>query len=289
MELQFLGTGAAEGIPALFSRNEETQRVRREGGPDLRTRSALRLGEHYQIDFGPDAFFQSIRCGCDYYDLEHLIVTHMHSDHFQLEALLGKEMAVDSNGKPVTVYASRPGLRWLEASISASFGLPDFNAHPAKDRYPFVALDYYGEYRVGELTLHTVRGNHRAMTAEEKPINPLITLPSGRRFLYAVDTGYYDEESWEFLEQQHVDLLVMESTFGGRTDRGIEPAGHLDAYSFVRAVERMGRMGFLDEKTPIFATHINPKHPWNHAELQAFFDDSDFSITVASDCRTLEL
>lgn len=289
MELQFLGTGAAEGIPSLFTRNERMDRIRREQGADLRTRSALRIGEHYQIDFGPDAFFQSIRCGCDFFDLEHLIITHMHSDHFQLEGVLGKEMALDANGKQLALYASIPAVRWLRSAITAMGGEGAFERHGPGGTYPIVQLDYFSKHVIGELTVHTIRGNHRAMTEDERPINPLITLPGGERMLYAVDTGYYEEETWEFLADFRVDLLIMEATFGGRTDRPDYPSGHLDAFSFVRQVERMASIGFLDEHTPIFATHINPKHPWDHADLQAFFDDTDFSITVGRDCQLVSL
>lgn len=287
MDIQFLGTGAAEGIPPLFSRNEETRRVRNEQGPDLRTRSALKIGEAYQIDFGPDVFFQSIRCNCDFYELEHLLVTHMHSDHFQVEALVAKEMPYDTNGKPIHLYASRPGVRWLERHLESSFGPNPLTRKPLADHYPVTVLDYFQEYSIGELTVRTVRGNHRAMSEDEFPINPLIVLPNGKRLLYAVDTGYYDEESWEYLSDSQIDLLIMEATFGGRSDRGEYPAGHLDAYSFVRQVERMAALGVLDEQTPIFATHINPKHPWNHEQLQAFFHEQPFSIRVAYDCMTV--
>ncbi len=288
MNLQFLGTGAAEGIPPLFSRNERTRRIRREQGPDLRTRSAFRLGERYQIDFGPDTFFQSIRCDCDFYELEHVLVTHMHSDHFHFESVVAKEMARDTNGKPIHLYTSAPAARWLERSIAASSDYSGIAQHPLYHKYPLATLDYFSEYQIGELTVNTVRGNHRAMTEDEFPINPLVTLPDGTRLLYAVDTGYYDEESWEYLTGRRIDLLVMEATFGGRTDRGDYPAGHLDAHSFVRQVERMARIGLLTERTPIYATHINPKHEWDHADMQAFFDATPFAIVVATDCLKLQ-
>ncbi|MFW6291053.1 MAG: MBL fold metallo-hydrolase [Spirochaetota bacterium] len=289
MELQFLGTGAAEGVPPLFSRTEHTTRIRREGGRDLRTRSALRMGDEYQIDFGPDAFFQSVRCDCDYYDLRHLIVTHMHHDHFQPEAVMAKDMPYDTNGEPIAIYASRPAIDWLRRVAPALLGRSAGDADPLGDHYPLVPLDYFGEHRIGELTVHAVRGNHVAMSDDEFPVNPLVTFPNGKRLLYAVDTGYYDEESWEFLAGHRVDRLVMEATFGGRTDRDDEPSGHLDAFSFVRAVERMASIGLVDETTPIYATHINPKHPWDHGQLEAFFRSTDFMIRVAYDCLKLSV
>lgn len=282
MRLQFLGTGAAEGIPPLFSRNDETERIRREGGPDLRTRSSFRIGEEYQIDFGPDAFFQSVRCNCDFYDLRHLIITHMHADHIQLEAVVAKNMPYDTNGEPIILYGSVPGMEWLEKAVAVLTGKAD--AAALGEKYILKALEYYERYTVGELILHTVRGNHRAMSETEYAINPLIELPDGRTLLYAVDTGYYEDASFEYLTGHKLDVLVMETTFGSRTDRGEYPAGHLDAHSFLRMLDRMERAGAVSTATKIYATHINPKHEWNHAELQTFFDSSPYEVTVASDC-----
>ena len=292
MEIQFLGTGAAEGIPPLFSRSAFAQQVREEEGPDLRSRSALRLGDEHQIDFGPDHFFQAIRCKCDFFDLRHLLVTHMHSDHFQLEAVMAKEMPDDTNGQEIQIYASVPGIRWLEQVFSLLVE-PGYSSGVAykklRERYPLVAMEYYSSYKLGELHVHTVKGNHRGATPEEFSINPLISLADGRRFLYAVDTGYYSEESWEFLSDHRLDLLIMEATFGGRDDRPEYPDGHLDGRSFVRVLERMLSIGLISEDTPVYATHINPDQGWNHNQLQAFFRETNFDITVAHDCLRINL
>lgn len=291
MRVQFLGTGAAEGVPPLFSRSEFARRVRRERGPDLRTRSALRIGDEYQIDFGPDHFFQGIRCGCDFYDLEHLLITHTHADHIQLDAILAKEMPAETNGRGVTLYASKAGASWLdevfEFAVKPSFDPERYGA--VREKYPIRALEYFEEYTVGDLTVRTVQGNHRVAASGERSVNPLITVPDGGTMLYAVDTGYYEEPSWEYLTGAKLDVLVMETTFGGRTDRGEKPSGHLDAHSFLRMLTRMLEESVIRDDTVVYATHINPDQGLDHAGLTRFFRPSAFPVTVATDCLYFDL
>jgi phosphoribosyl 1,2-cyclic phosphate phosphodiesterase len=83
MDIIFLGTGAAEGSPAMYCRCQHCTTVRKTGGKDLRTRSALRIGELYQIDIGPDINWQLHTHGLDMHSIEHIFITHTHADYFQ--------------------------------------------------------------------------------------------------------------------------------------------------------------------------------------------------------------
>ena len=55
-----------------------------------------------------------IRCGVDMFDVEHLFITHTHSDHFQFEEIVSKSHAVKTNGKPLHIYMSVPAKEYLE-------------------------------------------------------------------------------------------------------------------------------------------------------------------------------
>ena len=99
----------------------------------------------------------------------------------------------------------------------------------------------------------------------------------------------HPDETWEFLEDRRTDVLIMDCTFGGRTDRGEFPAGHLDIASFLRALERMDAIGFIDGATRIFATHFNPHQGLTHHQMQERFDRSAFEVTVAYDGLRAEL
>jgi phosphoribosyl 1,2-cyclic phosphate phosphodiesterase len=129
MEMIFLGTGAAEGSPAAYCRCDTCRGVRQRSGVELRTRSCLRIGPHHQIDLGPDSYFQMIRAGTDLYDVEHVLVTHSHADHFSLQALLDKQMSRETNRKPIRLYMSAPARTYIEGHLAGLDMSPGDNPH----------------------------------------------------------------------------------------------------------------------------------------------------------------
>ena len=55
MKLKYLGTAAAEGIPALFCRCEMCAYARKAGGKEIRRRAGALLDGTLKLDFGPDS------------------------------------------------------------------------------------------------------------------------------------------------------------------------------------------------------------------------------------------
>ena len=54
MEIQYLGTAAAEGLPALFCDCETCRKARNIGGKEVRTRTQSVVDGKILIDFPPD-------------------------------------------------------------------------------------------------------------------------------------------------------------------------------------------------------------------------------------------
>ena len=82
----FYGTGAAEGVPSPFCDCPMCNYAREHGGKDVRKRSCFRLGRNIMIDMGPDIFTQALQYG-SMCDIEHVLITHTHDDHFDFTAL----------------------------------------------------------------------------------------------------------------------------------------------------------------------------------------------------------
>ncbi|OGP60825.1 MAG: hypothetical protein A2V67_16145 [Deltaproteobacteria bacterium RBG_13_61_14] len=284
MDVLVLGTAAAEQWPSIYCRCDICCRVRRDGGRDVRTRSSLRIGERYQIDFGPDANWQMHRNGIDLFDLEHLFITHTHSDHFQFEEIVSKSHAIRANSKPLAVYMSVPAAEYLERILHTFDAQIEDEEDLAawRRRFPVRALEYFRSFEIGELGVTTIKGSHLAEGMDQFSINYLIRLPDGRCLLYAVDTGYYQEEAWEYLRGKRVDILVMDCTF---PTRRTEPRsfGHHTLASFLGTLERMREIGFIDGRTKVCATHFDIHQALPHGEMQALFDGSAVPVTVAYD------
>ena len=61
MKFQYLGTAAAEGIPALFCNCDICRTAARRGGKELRMRSGALVNDKLLIDLSPDLFV----CPCN--------------------------------------------------------------------------------------------------------------------------------------------------------------------------------------------------------------------------------
>ena len=79
MNIQFLGTGAAEGIPALFCNCNFCRSVRLRGGKAVRSRAQVLVDGELSIDFPPDAFYHGLGAGVDLSAVRYLLVTHSHA------------------------------------------------------------------------------------------------------------------------------------------------------------------------------------------------------------------
>ena len=76
VEYQYLGTGAAEGMPATFCACPVCLRSMREGGKSLRMRACTLLGDDVLIDLSPDIHAQKLRFGLRLDRLKCIVFTH---------------------------------------------------------------------------------------------------------------------------------------------------------------------------------------------------------------------
>ncbi|HKJ85885.1 MAG TPA: MBL fold metallo-hydrolase [Spirochaetia bacterium] len=292
--ITFLGTAAAQGVPPVYA--SDLERGPAAHGKDLRTRSAIRIGQEHQIDAGPDTHWQLAREGMSWFDLEHLIITHTHSDHFYFDGILQKSNARENNGRPLNVYMSEKALDWFMRSwcFLGTLRAPTDDdiavmTETLSDWYRFHTLRFFEFTTIGDLSFCPIPGAHHGRLAEEQAMNYIVEFGNGRRLLYGLDTGYYDDTVFEFLSSMQLDTVVLDCTFGGRTDRPEQPYGHLDCRSLIKVLERMSSGGTIRASTPIYATHINPDQGLNHEQLNAWFMDQPFAVQVAWDGMKITL
>ena len=81
MKIKYLGTAAAEGIPALFCDCENCKRARKLGGRNIRTRSQALVDDALLIDFPPDTYMHFILHNIPLSKIKSCIITHSHYDH----------------------------------------------------------------------------------------------------------------------------------------------------------------------------------------------------------------
>lgn len=88
MEFMYLGTGASEGYPALFCQCERCSMAMELGGKNIRARTGALINSDLLLDFSPDMYMNKLRYKLDLGKVNHLIVTHSHTDHFAAAELM---------------------------------------------------------------------------------------------------------------------------------------------------------------------------------------------------------
>ncbi|MDM3870093.1 MBL fold metallo-hydrolase [Porticoccus sp. W117] len=289
MICKFLGTSGAQGFPPIYGRNDFYTSLREEEPDEVRTRTGFRIGREHQIDLSPDIAYQLRRYGSDMYDIRHLLITHTHADHFAPQELFDalsmcSEEPASTNTAPINLYLSTAAHEWLiDRYLPVHHGF--LNKKRLKDLEQFLnihCINYFESFRAGDLEVDAVKGNHHALGVNESALNYLVHSPS-RSILLAWDTGFYQDDTWEYLQGKRADTVVMEATFGPWKDRGHMNDTHMNFDTFHNQLEKMSKIGFIDSNTRIYATHISSALHMSHQHLQAQLDTYGFGTLLAKD------
>lgn len=138
MKLQYFGTAAAEGWPALFCDCDACRRAKAAGGRNIRTRSQALIDDRLLIDFPADTYLHVLHYGLDLNRVDAVIVTHAHEDHFY-----PKELGNRRNGfahlpedapRTLTVYGSEKIGKALASVIAGAPGESPLNSWKSEKR-----------------------------------------------------------------------------------------------------------------------------------------------------------
>ncbi len=279
-----LGTGASEAIPCIYCQCQICENARNLGGKDIRTRSDFLINETSIIDFSPDLFLQSQKNGITLRKLKNIFITHFHDDHVNVY-----EMAVRGSGRPkleslVNIYGSPQALKHIAKVMSLLKDHTNKNPTNFFSKHSLIPLEPYCEVSIDDLKVTPILSSHYGYGINEIGYNYLITDGDNLTFLYAVDTGWYQDETWEFLKNlnKQLDYAVMECTYG---DQFLPPyqEGHFNFTNLIEAIKKMASIGLITKATPIYLTHICHLHSKTHTETENMLKDSEWNIKVAYD------
>lgn len=249
-ELLFLGTCAADFSPRLKGD------CRDRFDPDARRSSAALLDGRYLIDCGPHTPDALAIAEADAGAITDLFLTHTHSDHFDpanIEALAA---------------LTRDGLR-LWASAEAQL--------PGMKGVTVMRMEKFTPYAVnGELTVTGLKANHEKTTA---PQWLLFTLGE-KKLLYALDGAWYVNETYYFLRNAGLDLLVADATVGDY-DGDYRVAEHNSIPMLRLLLPSLRTFGVVKEETRVFLSHLAPSLHRPHSETEKIA--ASFGALVARD------
>ncbi len=215
MKLRFLGTGAAEGAPALFCNCEVCQELRRRG--EYYTRAQYLLDESVGIEFPPDAYFHALRFGVDLSAVRHLLITHSHMDHFYAhDFILRGYKYADRSDLPLTVYGNAEVIRVFEECTRREMKECVARNYTLVEVFPFTPFSCGDR---GEYTVTPLLAQHSA--AEQAYV--YLIEKGDRRYLHLTDTGRLPTQTLDYLEEylnskgKTVDFVTFDCTFLTRT------------------------------------------------------------------------
>lgn len=247
MIIKYLGTGAAEGIPAVFCHCEVCQHARVNKGRNIRTRSQALIDGKLLIDFGPDTFLHSLKYDISLADIQVCFITHSHDDHLYLEDLRARRRS-RANLRPGTPILKVYGGLGVKNILK-----PRVDGYVTKDNSvifcpikPFEQVTVLDEYKVTAIpAVHTSEEPFVYMIQKDKIV-----------FLYGHDTDFFEESVWSFFKSQKMrfDVVSLDCTEG---IKHIEYPGHMNFERMQKMCDRLKKEGCINESTRIIANHIS--------------------------------
>lgn len=259
MELQYLGTAAAEGWPAVFCNCQACLDARRLGGKNIRTRSQALIDRQLLLDLPCDTYLHMLREQLDLSGVRWLLVTHSHTDHFYPAELVnrGHCYAHDMKSPTLDIYCSeavrdyfyRAAAHELEQDVEDRLRF-----HIVK---PFLSFDA-GPYHVTPLPARHI----------EQALFYLIEK-DGKSLLYAHDTGRFFKEVYDFLGKRGkpLDLVSLDCT-SGCYENG-EEGGHMGLPDNVAVRQLLLESGAADGHTRFILNHFSHNGKWLYEEMAA--------------------
>jgi phosphoribosyl 1,2-cyclic phosphate phosphodiesterase len=271
MRLFFLGTAAAEGYPGIFCDCPNCRKARTLGGRNIRLRSALLVNDNLLIDFGPDILASALRFNLNLSSVATALVTHAHMDHF----FLGN---AEMRARGFTGGLEIPTLRM--------FGPQDVtgilnSAYPDLSRLRMEAhtVHAFDTWQADGYTIKAYQAYHAVGLLETL----FYSIDDGQHaFLYATDTGPFPAETWQALEGETFDAIILEETMG----TGLYNQ-HIGFDDFIDHAQRMRAMGLLRPGGRIIAHHMSHSANPSHEEIENIFGPHE--VQVAFDGLSIDL
>lgn len=278
MKIQFLGTGAAEGVPAVFCNCETCKNIRNLGIGEYRTRAQVLIDGCLSVDFPPDAYAHSLKFGVEFTNLKYILATHSHMDHFYAHDFILRGYK----------YAS---LAEKKLEIYGNSEVKNvFDECTAREMKPEVApnvcvnvIESYKVFFVGDYKVITVPANH------SKTEDALLFYieRGGKGYLHLYDTGRISDKAFDFLAQNgaKADLVCYDCTFLEHT--GGDFARHMGIKDNMLMMQKLVERGIIDGKTLSVVSHFSHNANPTRSHLKQI--EEQYNVTAAYDGYSVEI
>lgn len=251
MKIKYLGTAAGEGIPATLCCCDVCEKSRKLGGKNLRSRSQALIDNDMLIDMPPETYSNFHRYNIRLMDIKYWLITHNHSDHFY-----PTEFSFTKNG----IFAHHSD-DWHGIDIIGSIDLKTsiekyVNNESHKKYIRYSPRDVFVPIKCGEYTVTPLKAHHGTD-------NPFIYIVenNGKNMLYAHDTGFFSEDTIEYLRKVKIkfDLVSLDCTAGAKMV--YDYPMHMCLGDNIKCRDFMIDNGFADKNTKFVLNHYSHNGP----------------------------
>ncbi len=245
MKLLYMGTGAAEGVPSMFCKCDNCKRARLLGGRNIRSRSQALLNDELLIDFPADTYWHFTKYNFDCEKICGCLITHSHRDHLYPGEVEMAKPSLSHEHRIWDFYAAQSGYDNLMTIIPHTKGNARAHLIEAGKRF-----EIKGEHTYSVLPM---KANH---DPDSCPVIYSIEC-DGKRMLYAHDSGYFGEETWQLLKGEgRFDLVSIDCTHNNLPNRDND-SRHMSFNVAMNVLKRMREQGNVDDKTVLVANHFS--------------------------------
>lgn len=279
MILTYLGTAAAEGLPAVWCNCPACKRAKTLGGREIRTRNQILVDKRILIDFPMDTYMHALTHRLDLSEVDTVLISHAHMDHcYPQEFILhGAPFAHDMTEPIVTIYGNATvGESFREATraeLRADIA-PSIPFHTLK---PYQRFSTPAGYEITSLPARHTVGEECLLYAVRK---------DGKTALFFNDSGILPDEVYTHMEKLGLrfDLVSFDCTYGhARHGEG----RHMGALDAMDEREKLRAHHLVHDGTRYVLTHFSHNCEQSHAELEA--QEAQYGFTVAYDGLRVEI
>ena len=267
MKFKYLGTAAAEGIPAVFCDCDICTKARQLGGKNIKTRSQAIVDNRLLIDLPSDTYMHVLLNGISLSKIKACLITHSHEDHLYATELAFRKTGFShlEDSSPMIFYSDMKAYEIITDTIQK---------YQIDKEVSAVKIDLHKEYEIEGYKVFAIRASH------SKETDPVVyTISDGEKgLMYAHDTSDFSEEEWEHLIKYNMklDLVSLDCTEG---DRPIDYVGHMNIERCNKMRERLLSIGLADNNTKFVLNHFSHNGFVLHDEFEKIAKTNGFLVS----------
>lgn len=262
MKIQFLGTGAAEGIPAMFCDCELCEYVREKKGREIRHRASVIINDELIIDLGPDVFSVSAELGMNLKCVNYILLTHSHLDHTDILSIVSSLFRYRKNSTQRETNLKIVCTEYVAIHIRAGIKRMGITEQEFCDEVQVMVVTPGEKINLGRYSVEVIPSNH-----DNKEQCVLYLISDGSKTLfYATDSKQYSPEKLlpQYKNKECIDIIISDCTFGKYT----YPYGrHMGLEQNIKIKKEMEKCLMTTKEMRYFLTHITHNVKCSHNDL----------------------